>query len=92
MDTAQSLVASLLEQRLAACVNIVPGVQSHYEWKGELCCDAEVLLYIKTRRERYEAVEAAIRRLHPYELPEIIAVPITMGLAPYLSWIDQQVE
>lgn len=92
MDTAQSLVASLLEQRLAACVNIIPGVQSHYEWKGELCCDGEVLLYIKTRRERFAAVEAAIRRLHPYELPEIIAVPITMGLAPYLSWIDQQVE
>lgn len=92
MDSAESLVASLLEQRLAACVNILPGIQSRYEWKGELVKDQEVLLYMKSRMDHFEAIEDLIKRQHPYELPEIIAVPISKGLAPYLSWIDQQVE
>jgi len=63
-----------------------------YEWKDALQHDAECLLYIKTRAERYAALEAELRQQHPYELPEIIAVPLSTGLAPYLAWIDQQTE
>lgn len=92
LDTARRLAERLVRARLAACVNIVPQVHSVYEWKGELQQDPECLLYIKTRTERYNALEATLRAHHPYELPEIIAVPISTGLAPYLAWIDQQTE
>ncbi|MGH8453832.1 MAG: divalent-cation tolerance protein CutA [Nevskiales bacterium] len=86
-DVAQCIARALVEQRLAACVNIVPGLRSVYRWKGEVQDDAECLLLIKTRESHIVAVTESIRRLHPYELPEVIAVPVIAGLAPYLDWI-----
>lgn len=90
--TAESLASALVQDGLAACVNIVPSVQSFYRWKGELARDQECLLLIKTRSEVYPALEEAIRARHPYELPEVIAVPIEAGLAAYLAWIDSNTE
>ncbi len=92
LATAQRLAERMVGEKLAACVNIVPAVRSVYEWHGALQHDEECLLYIKTRAERYAALEEALRRHHPYELPEIIAVPIEAGLPAYLAWVDQQTE
>lgn len=86
-DTAQRIARTLVEQRLAACVNIVPGLRSLYRWQGEIHDDSECLLLIKTCASRIAPLTEAIRQLHPYELPEVIAVPVIAGLAPYLDWI-----
>lgn len=89
-DTVAAEVATaLIEQNLAACVNRLPGVKSWYRWQGRLESEDEVLLLIKTVRSRYEALESTIIRLHPYEVPEIIAIPITAGSAAYLGWISE---
>ncbi len=80
----------LVERRLAACVNLLPGLTSIYEWQGAVHSDPEVLLVIKTTAQRYEALERALQALHPYELPEIVAVPIEKGLTGYLGWIAEQ--
>lgn len=87
---AEALAEPLLRQGLAACVSILPGARSLYEWKGELVREQECVLLIKSREACYPELEAAIREQHPYELPEVIAVPISDGLAPYLAWIDSQ--
>jgi periplasmic divalent cation tolerance protein len=86
-DCAATLAAYLVEQRLAACVNILAPCRSVYRWQGKIEQAEEVPLLIKTTTERYAAVEAAIRQRHPYELPEIVAVPIGCGLAEYLAWV-----
>jgi periplasmic divalent cation tolerance protein len=80
------LAQGLLEKNLAACVTIMP-VRSLYRWKGELCDDGEHLLSIKTRRELADVVIQEIKAAHPYEVPEIIAVPVVAGHAPYLAWV-----
>ena len=90
-EDADRLARALVERRLAACVNVVPGVVSHYRWKGELQRDEERLLVIKTRAERIDALREALRELHPYELPETIVLPIDAGHAPYLAWLDESV-
>ena len=84
---ADRIAAALLDERLAACVNRLSGIVSTYRWKGSLQRDAEVLLLIKSTRERYPALQARIAALHPYELPEVIAVDIALCLPPYLAWI-----
>jgi periplasmic divalent cation tolerance protein len=84
---AGKLAEALIAQRVAACVNILAPCSSVYRWKGEVQHDEEYPVLIKTTRERYAALEAAIRALHPYELPEIIAVPIERGLPAYLDWV-----
>ena len=84
---AERLAEALVAQRLAACVNLLAPCRSVYRWKGELQRDEEHPLLAKTTTERYPAMEAAIRAGHPYELPEIIAVPIERGLPAYLAWI-----
>jgi periplasmic divalent cation tolerance protein len=84
---AEALVRELLEARLAACVQIGAMVQSLYHWRGQIETAEEIPIAIKTRAELYPRVEEAIRRRHPYELPEIVAVPITCGLRDYLNWI-----
>jgi periplasmic divalent cation tolerance protein len=85
--TAEMLARLLLEKRLAACVNIVPGLTSIYRWQGQIETAQECLLLIKTAQEHYPAVEFCIREHHPYELPEIIALSIDQGLPDYLHWI-----
>jgi len=88
-EQALGLAEALVQRKLAACVNIGAPSTSVYAWHGKIEHGAEVLLQVKTRRDRYAAVQAAIVDLHPYELPEVIAVPITDGLPEYLAWIDQ---
>jgi len=85
---AAEIATSLIEQNLAACVNRVPGVKSYYRWQGHLEQDEEVLLLIKTTRARFAQLDAAIRALHPYEVPEVIAVPVVAGSQAYLGWVS----
>ena len=89
-ESAQSLARSLVTGRLAACVNVGAPVESMYHWRGEIETAREVPVVIKTRQALYGAVEAAVKAAHPYELPEIIAVPVIHGLAGYLDWIDTE--
>jgi len=86
-ETAQALARSLVIGRLAACVNVGAPVESMYHWRGEIETAREVPVVIKTRQALYAAVEAAVRAVHPYELPEVIAVPVIHGLSGYLDWI-----
>ncbi len=86
--SAQMLSTAILDQRLAACVNQLSGVKSLYRWHDKLEEDDEVLLLIKTRASLYEQLEGLIQSLHPYELPEIIGVPLSVGSRDYLQWID----
>lgn len=84
---AEKLADALIEQRVAACVNILAPCRSVYRWQGAVQHDEEHPVLIKTTRESYAALETAIRRTHPYELPEIVAVPIERGLPAYLAWV-----
>ena len=86
-DHAEKMAHFLIEQQLAACVNILPGATSVYRWQGKVESADETILLIKTTMARYPALEAAIKAQHPYELPEIIAVPISAGLPAYLEWV-----
>lgn len=86
-ESAGRLAATLVERRLAACVNILAPCRSVYRWNGQVEAAAEVPLLIKTGAARYAALEAAIRAAHPYELPEIVAVPLAQGLPAYLAWV-----
>lgn len=86
--TAKKIAAAVVEDQLAACVQIIPGIQSFFRWVGKVDTKDEHLLLIKTTTDRYPALETKITSMHPYELPEIVAVPISTGLAGYLSWID----
>jgi periplasmic divalent cation tolerance protein len=85
--SAERIARLLVEQRLAACVNILAPCTSVYRWNAAIETAAEVPLLIKTTRARYAALEAALAEAHPYELPEIVAVPVTQGLPGYLDWI-----
>ena len=86
-EGAKQLARELVDRRLAACVNVLNGCTSVYRWKGEIETAEEVPVFIKTRRALYAEVEAAIRSLHPYELPEIIAVSVVRGLPAYFDWV-----
>jgi periplasmic divalent cation tolerance protein len=89
IDKAASMARTILEQRLAACVNIVPQIRSIYTWKGEIHDEHEVLMLIKTRNELFDDLKEAVKNLHPYEVPEIIALNIEKGLPDYLNWIHE---
>lgn|SRR5262245_51783134 len=80
---------ALVEEGLAACVNLLPGVRSIYRFEGALHDDAEVLLILKTRAALAAALAARVRALHPYELPEVIALPVAAGSEPYLDWVSR---
>jgi len=87
---AERLADALIGQRVAACVNILAPCRSVYRWKGAVQHDEEHPVLIKTSADRYPALEAAIRALHPYELPEIVAVKVEGGLPAYLAWVDEE--
>ncbi len=91
-EIGTEIANALLEQKLAACVNIVSSIHSLYTWEGETCSDEEVLLVVKTKAAIFEdEFVPAVRAVHPYEVPEIIALPIIMGSKSYLDWIDAEV-
>ncbi|MBI3696039.1 MAG: divalent-cation tolerance protein CutA [Acidobacteria bacterium] len=87
---AKKLAGHLVEQRLAACVNVVKGMESYYRWKGKVAREPEVLLIIKTSRELFSRLRAEWERLHSYEIPELIAVPIVEGAASYMDWLERE--
>jgi periplasmic divalent cation tolerance protein len=89
---ARRLARSLVDRRVAACVNLVPGVRSVYRWKGRVEEASETLLVIKTPASRVRALLAAVEELHPYEVPEGIALPVVAGLAPYLRWLEGETK
>lgn len=89
--TAERIASVLVDGRLAACVNILPGIRSVYRWEREVQNDEELLLFIKTRTDRYPQVEQAIRNAHPYDVPEILSLAVDTGLADYLDWLDDSV-
>jgi periplasmic divalent cation tolerance protein len=88
--TAEKLAGQLVDQRQAACVNILAPCKSIYHWQGKTESSQEVPLLIKTTEERYATLEQTIRALHPYELPEIIHVPLSGGLLAYLNWVSEE--
>jgi periplasmic divalent cation tolerance protein len=85
---AERLARALVEGRLAACVNVVPGVRSFFHWKGQLDSGVECLLLIKTSRRLLPALSAEIAKLHSYEVPELLALPVVDGAENYLGWLD----
>ena len=89
-DDAVKLVQTLLERRLVACGSVLPGVRSLYRWNGKIADEPEVIVYLKTRAARLESLEVAFAELHPYKVPELLALPVTGGLAKYLTWINAE--
>ena len=92
VDKADEIARALVEDRLAACVNIVERVKSVYRWKGAIETEDEAWLVIKTRDERFDALDARMRELHPYEVYELVALPIEQGHAPYLEWLAKETQ
>ncbi len=91
-EKAAEVARALVSEQLAACVNLVPAVRSIYRWQGELLDDAETLALVKTTAERLDALTARLIALHPYELPEVVALPVGGGSAPYLAWVAGEVR
>ncbi|HET9836472.1 MAG TPA: divalent-cation tolerance protein CutA [Rhodanobacteraceae bacterium] len=89
-ESAGRIASALVEERLAACVNRVPGLTSVYRWQGKIQEDSEVLLLIKSRGELFESLRARLVALHPYDVPEVIALGIAAGHAPYLEWLCRE--
>ena len=87
-DDAVKLVQTLLERRLVACGSVLPGVRSLYRWQGKVADEQEVVVLLKTRSARLETLKLAFEELHPYKVPELLALPVTEGNAKYLEWIN----
>ncbi len=85
--TAERIARALVEERLIACANLVPGLTSVYRWEGQVHADPEVLLLIKTRRENVPRLKERLPELHPYRVPELVVAPVEDGLAPYCRWV-----
>lgn len=88
--SARTIAAALVDERLAACVSCMPGVTSIYRWQGAVTTDEEHLLLIKTASARFEAMKARLLALHPYDLPELVGMPVTQGHDAYLDWVREQ--
>lgn len=84
---AESIAKSLVENRIAACVNVIPGVKSFYHWEGKLCCDEEVTLLIKIRQHDFSLLEKKLTELHPYDVPEIVEVNVSNVNTAYVKWL-----
>ncbi len=91
LEVANQIARALVENHLVACVNIVPTIHSVFEWKNEVTTETEVLLLMKTRVQHYAAIEQLVLQRHPYQVPELIGIPIEKGLPKYLAWIDEVV-
>jgi periplasmic divalent cation tolerance protein len=91
-EDGERLARILVGRRVAACVNVLPGVTSFYRWEGNVQREEERLLVIKTRTDRFDELRSALVELHPYDVPEVIALPITAGHGPYLSWLDESLS
>ena len=89
-EQAETIAKALVDQHLAACVNIVPGARSIYRWKGQIEDTAEWMLIIKSRRDLMDQLRAAIGKIHTYEVPELLAVPVVDGSESYLAWVDRE--
>ena len=92
MDAARGIAAALIDNHEAACVSLIPGMSSVYRWEGKRCEESETLLLVKTTADQFERVRARIREMHTYQVPEVIAVPITSGDPDYLFWLRAQVR
>lgn len=90
LDVAATIARAVVDEKLAACVNIVPGLRSIYAWQGKVCDEAEVLCMMKTRRALFSALRDRVIALHPYDVPEVIALPLGDASAPYLAWLDSE--
>ena len=90
-EVAADLARALVEARLAACGNVVPGLRSIYRWEGAVQDEPEALLVLKTTRALFEPLREAVLRRHPYQVPEVVALPVEAGSAPYLAWVRAQV-
>jgi periplasmic divalent cation tolerance protein len=90
-EVGKQIASSLVERKLAACANILPGMKSIFRWEGEINTEEEVLLVVKSRSELFESqLIPAVQKLHPFDVPEIIALPIWKGVKSYLDWIDEE--
>lgn len=89
-EVAKTIARALIQQKLAACANIVPAIQSIYQWKAELVEETETLLLLKSRFQHFEALETVVRQHHPYEVPAIVALNIQEGHPPFLDWIRSE--
>ncbi len=87
----KTIIKVLLEQKLAACIQVMP-IESHYLWKGKVCCDNERLLIIKSRVELFESISMKIQELHDYDVPQIVQLPITAGFSDYLNWVKDSTQ
>ncbi|MGR3219529.1 MAG: divalent-cation tolerance protein CutA [Candidatus Anammoxibacter sp.] len=90
IDEAKKIGSSLINKNLAACTNIMPSVQSLFRWKGDVCDETEILIMAKTRLDLFDKLQAEVKELHSYEVPEIIALPIIKGNKDYLKWVDTE--
>ena len=91
-ENAERITNILLDEKLSACINIIPGVKSIYIWQGEKKSDDEVIMLIKTEKNKFPDLVKRIKELHPYELPEIIGIPINYGLPEYLEWVKDSLQ
>jgi len=90
LPQARQIATELVEKQLAACVNLVPGAESHFRWEGRVSREAEVVAIIKTGGERFGAMKRALIELHPYEVPEVLALPVAGGAEAYLGWVVRE--
>ncbi|MFC4994355.1 divalent-cation tolerance protein CutA [Rubritalea tangerina] len=91
-DVARHIGTALIEKQLAACVNLINGVESIYQWKGEICDEVEVMMVAKTTVSRYQQLEDYVKEVHPYDTPEIIGQQLAHGSEGYLNWVQDQME
>ncbi len=90
-EEAANIAKSLVNDSLAACVNILPSIRSIYKWQGKICDDSEALLIIKTRARKLKLLMDRVKEIHSYDLPEMIALPIVGGWEPYLAWLGKEI-